>query len=338
MTAPEKADLEEAGQEVNMEPVTAEAGALGPYQGLAMVVSPAEARKRLEQLQAFVKSTMVPEIDYGVIPGTGGKDPKPTLLQPGAQKLAEIYGFSVAFEDVETVQDWLAGFFLFRKRAVLTSRSDGRFIGDGVGSCNSKESRYAYRWVNEREVPKHLDPATLLRRTRDTRNGPWVQVRIPNDEVFDLVNTIEKMACKRALIHAVIGATRSSGIFTQDLEDIPPEAFGVPLDVAYEPVAEAPAKTKGRARKVEPAADDPFGDDDRAGDPITTPQRRDLFLLAKGRAWEYGIPPEEAAERILLPILEAYGIQRTSEITVGLLKKIVARVNAWEPPAKEGSR
>jgi len=40
------------------------------------------------------------------------------------------------------------------------------------------------------------------------------------------VNTIEKMACKRALVHAVLGATRSSGLFTQDVEDMPKEFLG----------------------------------------------------------------------------------------------------------------
>ncbi len=41
------------------------------YQGLTMMVSPAEALKRVQELQAFVAAVMVRGVDYDVIPGTG---------------------------------------------------------------------------------------------------------------------------------------------------------------------------------------------------------------------------------------------------------------------------
>jgi hypothetical protein len=194
------------------------------YQGLTMAVSPAESLQRIKELQAFVQQAMVKDVDYGTIPGTE----KNTLLQPGAQKLAEIYGFSVTFEDVETVQDWTGDFFLFRKRAVLRSRRDDSFVGDGIGSCNSKESRYAYRWIFDNEVSNDVDKSTLRRRTfySKKKQREYVQYRQPNEDICSLANTIEKMACKRALVHAVIGATRSSGLFMQDVEDLPAEVFG----------------------------------------------------------------------------------------------------------------
>ena len=199
--------------------------ALATYEGLTMVVSPAEAMKRVQELRAFVSANMVPGMngDYAVLPGTN----KPTLLQPGAQKLCEIYGFAVSFSDVEVISDWDRPLFVFRKKCVLSSRRDGRFICDGMGSANSKEDRYAWRWVGERDVPPGVDKATLKARTKRGERGDWTQYRLPNDDIFSLVNTIEKMACKRALIHATLNATRSAGIFTQDKEDLPPEAFGV---------------------------------------------------------------------------------------------------------------
>jgi hypothetical protein len=196
------------------------------YNGLTMVVSPAEALRRIQEMQAFIKEVMVPGVDYGVIPGTGGKNPKPSLLQPGAQKLAELYGFAHTFGDIETIEDWDKPLFFFRKRCVLTLRKDGRFIGDGIGSCNSKEDRYAWRWCWESELPAAFDKKTLKVRTLDTKRGASKQYRVPNDDIFSLVNTVEKMACKRSLIHAVLSATRSAGIFTQDMEDLPEDAFG----------------------------------------------------------------------------------------------------------------
>ncbi|KKK67335.1 hypothetical protein LCGC14_2955110, partial [marine sediment metagenome] len=43
--------------------------------------------------------------------------------------------------------------------------------------------------------------------------------RVENDDPYTLVNTLLKMAKKRALVDAVLSATRSSGLFTQDVED-----------------------------------------------------------------------------------------------------------------------
>jgi hypothetical protein len=42
---------------------------------------------------------------------------------------------------------------------------------------------------------------------------------IPNEDIFDLVNTISKMAQKRALVAAALNATGASAVFTQDQED-----------------------------------------------------------------------------------------------------------------------
>lgn len=193
------------------------------YGGLTMATSPAEAMKRLQQLQAFVHEVMKEGVDFGVIPGTD----KPTLLQPGAQKLCEIYGFATSFQDQRSIEDWDKPLFHYEMRAVLTSRRDGSFVGDGIGSCNSKEKRYAGRWAFDNEIPVGLAKATLKRREgKSKKNGrPYTQFFIPNDDIFSLVNTMKKMACKRALVMAVIGATRSSGLFTQDVEDLPEEAF-----------------------------------------------------------------------------------------------------------------
>lgn len=194
------------------------------YDGLVMAVAPAEALKRMQELQAFVKTVMREGVDYGVIPGTGIK--KPSLYQPGAQKLAEIYGFSVTFEDNGSVLDWREPFFFFRKVCVLRSRRDGGFVCTGLGSCNSKEDRYAWRWAWPREVPNGMDKKAL----KTKGDADHLQYRIPNEDIYSLVNSMEKIAAKRALVHAVTNATRSSGIFTQDVEDLPPEAFGAAED------------------------------------------------------------------------------------------------------------
>ena len=47
--------------------------------------------------------------------------------------------------------------------------------------------------------------------------------RIPNPDAPDLVNTLQKMAQKRALVAAVLVVTNCSDSFTQDLEDLEPQ-------------------------------------------------------------------------------------------------------------------
>jgi hypothetical protein len=44
---------------------------------------------------------------------------------------------------------------------------------------------------------------------------------------FSLVNTLLKMARKRALIDAILSATRASRIFTQDIEDFPKHSLKI---------------------------------------------------------------------------------------------------------------
>jgi hypothetical protein len=45
--------------------------------------------------------------------------------------------------------------------------------------------------------------------------------KVPNPDVADLVNTIDKVAQKRALIAATLIAVNASEFFTQDVEDMP---------------------------------------------------------------------------------------------------------------------
>jgi hypothetical protein len=72
---------------------------------------------------------------------------------------------------------------------------------------------------------------------RDTRQGKspaWEMdvdmtlYRIPNPDIADLVNTIQKMAQKRALVAATLIATSASEFFTQDVEDTSGDSFGIP--------------------------------------------------------------------------------------------------------------
>jgi hypothetical protein len=97
----------------------------------------------------------------------------------------------------------------------------------------------AEHWLKFREA---LHAGTARQVEKPTRRGmsiAWeidedtVVYRIPNPEIADVVNTIQKMAQKRALVAATLIATSASEFFTQDVEDI--DLFGKNIDTGSQP-------------------------------------------------------------------------------------------------------
>ena len=148
-----------------------------------LVLTPEEATQRIQALNEFVQSSMVKGIDYGLINGFS----KPTLLKPGAEKLCDAFGFSKTVDVVNRIEQWETGVFSYEVKVTLSNKGTGVIEAEGIGSCNSKEAAYRY------------------------------------SDSFTIVNTLLKMAKKRALVDAVLSATRASGLFTQDVEDFPKE-------------------------------------------------------------------------------------------------------------------
>ena len=139
----------------------------------------------------FTKAVMQDGIDYGMIPGTK----KNSLLKPGSEKLANLFGLQMLPpEELEAIEDWTGEthnnepFFYYRYRVTL--HRQGKEIASCVGSCNSWERKYRYRKGQK------------------------------NTNIFDQVNTLQKMAQKRAYVGAVLVACSASEFFTQDMEDM----------------------------------------------------------------------------------------------------------------------
>lgn len=198
------------------------------------------AKARLVEFQQFVKFYLKDGEDFGIIPGTS----KPTLLKPGADKLCELYGLADTYPDhrVHRVEDWSKdpALFDYEVTCVLVHKGTGTVVGEGMGSCNSYESKYRYR-DQSRKCP-HCKRETIIK-GKEEYGGGWLCYakkggcgakftdadktivdqnvgKIGNPDIADIKNTILKMAKKRAKIDATIAATRSSGVFTQDLEDL----------------------------------------------------------------------------------------------------------------------
>jgi hypothetical protein len=148
-----------------------------------VAVTPEQALYAYQALQEITKKVLKEGTDYDKIPGT----PKPSLLKPGAENLLRFYGLGHEVCLTEQVKDWESGFFYFSyKVTVFKTLENGikHVLSECEGSANSKEKRYR------------------------------------NQDVFTLVNTLQKMAIKRALVGATLQATGASGLFTQDVEDM----------------------------------------------------------------------------------------------------------------------
>jgi hypothetical protein len=163
----------------------------------------------------YTKKLMTEGKDYGVIPGTGTK---PTLLKPGAEKLCSLFGLFPDFETLKEIEDFDKGLFFYREKCTLYR--NGEPIASGVGSCNSKEKKYRYRNVYESKASDEEKAKAVSVETRTGKYGPYKVYKIENPEPFELVNTIDKMAQKRALVAATLIATNASEFFTQDIEDM----------------------------------------------------------------------------------------------------------------------
>jgi len=273
-------------------------------------LDPIETKRKLEaisQFQGIVRRELKDGLDFGVIPGTN----KPTLLKPGAEKLAKLLNCYDDYEIIERIEDWGKPLFRYLIRCTLIEMSSGTKVSSGLGECNSYESKYRYRWIEEENLPlgvrkedlksrdgrktlfefdfalekrettgkygkpkeywdafdKAIKDGSAKRTEKETKSGKKMfghemiigttQYQAPNPDIFDQINTILKMAKKRALVDAALSAGRLSDLFTQDLEDF---AEYEPTPAAHERQAEAKppaAQAPKAAAKTEPAATAP---------------------------------------------------------------------------------
>jgi len=150
-------------------------------------------------------------VHYGKIPGT----PKPTLFKPGAEVLCATFRIAPSYR-VEDLSG--ADFVRYRVACVGTHQSTSVVLGEGMGECSSMEEKYKWR---KSTGDREFDAASEDRkRVKHGKDWSTKQVRT---EPADLANTILKMACKRAQVAMTLNVTAASDIFTQDIEDLPPE-------------------------------------------------------------------------------------------------------------------
>lgn len=218
------------------------------------VMSIQELIEREKAIQYLVDNVMVEGIDFGWIPGTRPKETakageyqaKPTLFKSGAERACAFFGYAPRFSPQEVIEQWTAdkygeALFYYRYECLLTK--DSVLVGSGIGSATTWESKYRYR-ASERLCPQCGKPNIRKSKPKPGKEPGfycWEKTggcgatftaddeditgqetgKVPNPDIADVVNTVQKMAQKRAYVAATLTATGLSGRFTQDLEDLP---------------------------------------------------------------------------------------------------------------------
>ncbi len=226
-----------------------------------------EVRKQVNLIQEVMQNVMKDGEHYGIVPGCGNK---PTLLKSGAEKLVMTFRLGAEYEELPgSIES--DTFICYKINCKLVHIPTGNAIGNGRGACNSKEKKYRTRSVLENKATDE-EKSIGKKDTRIGKDGKKYNVLVIPQDPWDVQNTIYKMACKRALVAAVLNATAASDIFAQDIEDLPEGTMLEDEPIAHKPEVEMPK------------AIDPHKDTNN-GNLISEPQRKRIYAISKASGY-----------------------------------------------------
>lgn|GEM_PF-5981504 len=145
---------------------------------------------QIQLVRDAMKAVMVEGTHYGTIKGTR----RPSLWQPGAEIITQLFGWRTEFECMSRHEDWDAHVFSYTYKCKVFSRN-GDLMAEREATCSTQESQYL--------------------NARDERVT-----------AFDQRETITLMAQKRAFVATVRAAGACSALFTQDDDIVPTGGTG----------------------------------------------------------------------------------------------------------------
>jgi hypothetical protein len=176
---------------------------------------------RVNLVHNVLKTIMKQNTHYGTVPGCGSKM---VLLKPGADLLAMTFKLVPRFEVARS--DLGNGHCEYTVTCSMCSPG-GELLGQGVGSASTMEKKYRWR--------------------KDSKGN-----KIENEDIADVLNTVLKIAKKRAHIDATLTVTGAADLFTQDIIEVDeevsdrppvtmptPKAPPAPAENTYEPVPQS---------------------------------------------------------------------------------------------------
>ena len=266
-----------------------------------------DIRKQVNLIQEVMKNVMKENVHYGKVPGCGDK---PALLKPGAEKLMMTFRLAAEYEELPGSFETDAQ-VLYKINCKLTHIPTGLVIGNGRGTCSSKEKKYRTRAVYANKATDEEKTIGKLEKRTNSKGSFEVYI-IPQDP-WDVQNTVYKMACKRAQVAAVLNATAASDIFAQDIEELPE---GTIIEEEIQPIK---PEIKQPEKKKAPVTAS------KAQNPISEAQGKRLYAIAVGNGY--------TGEDINSFLLENYGIETSKDIEKEHYEDIV--LNFQTPKVKD---
>lgn len=139
--------------------------------------------------EQLVREVLEKDIDWGTIPGVQ----QPFLWDSGAAKIMATFNCYPEYKVIDaTIR---TPHIRYTITSQLINRSSHEVVATGIGAASTKEVKHRYRWVEDPEK-EGISRKGLKQR----KDGKY---RVPNPETEDLLNTICKMAAKRADVDAV---------------------------------------------------------------------------------------------------------------------------------------
>lgn len=205
--------------------MTSTEGALEVFSsgGLTFRFTPEELKAWVTRLDEVRRSVLVKGTDYDVIPGGRNQD---NLLKPGAEKLIMIAGLGVHMCQIPTTagHDGLTyRCSVFRQQPGSTwacgqcgETASVAVIAQCEGYAGYDEDRYFQTAIGRKAKAESDERHWAAKDHRDVRPERWAG---PFEDYKAPLNTLMKMAQKRAYVGATLNALAASGLFTQDLDD-----------------------------------------------------------------------------------------------------------------------
>ena len=285
--------------------------------------------RQVQLIQEVMSKVMKINEHYGVIPGTD----KPTLLKPGAEKLCLTFRLDPDYEIIREIRD--KDFLAYTVKCILHHIPTKQEIASGIGSCNSKETKYRYRYKEEstgNPVPKEYWKAKQDNDSKEMKrilgegmraakiDGQWViakSQKVENDNPWDQDNTIIKMACKRALVAATLNATAASDIFTQDLEDM----------------EEPPIKNKEKPSDKNPEMKEPG---EKKEPPEPPPNMKRVITVGNQKHFFSVARVSGKTDDVIKAYLLSLGIEHSADIPYARFEEVCKWAQTKEPEREAG--
>jgi hypothetical protein len=142
------------------------------------------------QLKSFIKSQLIEGVDFGLLPSVKTY----SLFKAGAEKIASLFQLGSRIVKSEKTIEIKDNFAMFAVTIEIFHLPSGKAIAQCEGITNSQEKKWKEK--------------------KDYKTG-----KIEATPVGDILNTLNKMAQKRAFVGGIIVATRASDFFTPDMNE-----------------------------------------------------------------------------------------------------------------------